>query len=321
MTRYLTGNGNFIDTGQQLGNPGGEGTVFRICGQSHMVAKIYHDKNINRERQAKVRAMVANKPQQRTTLDRRTGIRVPVLTWPEDVVIHKNGEVCGFTMRAVDMTRAAEIHNIESPYAREARTWTKKLELGFRSHIARNLCFLVSQIHSVGAIIGDFNERNILVSKNLIVCMIDCDSMQIYDSHQYYPCTVFQNGFIAPELIGKDLSTTRRQVSSDYFNLAVHIYCLLLDRHPFRNGVYMGSGEKPNNSILAQHGQWRGRARGGILKIENNQINPRKLLPQSMIFLFERAFQLGVIDPDLRPSADEWETELRKFIGDWKPRR
>ena len=321
MTIYLTGSGNSINTGRQLGRPGGEGTVFYIHGQPHMVVKIYHDKNINRVRQAKVRAMVENKPQQRTALDKRSGVRVPVLAWPEDIVIQENGEVCGFTMRAVDMTQAAEIHNIESPYAREARPWTKGLELGLRSHIARNLCFLVSQIHSAGAIIGDFNERNILVSSNLIVCMIDCDSMQVSDSRRYYPCTVFQNGFIAPELIGKNLNTTRRHVSSDYFNLAVHIYCLLLDRHPFRNGIYAGSGEKPNNGVLAQHGQWRGRARGGVLKIEKNQIDPRELLPESMIFLFERAFQLGAIDPDLRPSADDWEAELRKFIGDWKPRR
>ena len=162
MTIYLTGSGNSINTGRQLGKPGGEGTVFYIHGQPHMVVKIYHDKNINRVRQAKVRAMVANKPQQRTALDRRSGVRVPVLAWPEDIVIQENGEVCGFTMRAVDMTQAAEIHNIESPYAREARPWTKGLELGLRSHIARNLCFLVSQIHSAGAIIGDFNERNIL---------------------------------------------------------------------------------------------------------------------------------------------------------------
>jgi DNA-binding helix-hairpin-helix protein with protein kinase domain len=302
-----------------LGKPGGEGTVFGVSGQSDMVVKIYHSNKVNATRQAKVRAMVANKPRQRSTRDRQSGKTVPVLAWPEDTVL-RDGQVCGFTMRAVDMSQAVEIHNIESPFARDARPWTKDLGLGLRANIALNLAFLVGQVHSVGAVIGDFNERNVLVSKSLLVCMIDCDSMQIRDSSGCYPCTVFQSGFFAPELIGKDLNKTVRRASSDLFSLAVHIYCLLLDRHPFRNGIYTSSGEKPANDILAKQGQWRGRS-GGILKIEKSQIDPRVFLPPGTIALFERAFQSGAANPDLRPSASEWEAELRKFIGDWKPRR
>lgn len=318
MTKYYTGSGRIINIGRQMGMPGAEGTVFSILGQPNMVVKIYHDSELNRMRQEKLHSMVANKPRKYTMLDKRSGRHVPVLAWPEDIVMRsRSGQVCGFTMKAVDVEQAVEIHNIESAFARDARPWTKDLGLGLRAHIARNLCFLVNQIHSAGAIIGDFNERNVLVSQNLIVCMIDCDSMQIRDSSKYYPCTMLQPGFIAPELLGKDLSRTIRHASSDYFSLAVHIYCLLLDRHPFRNGVYTGPGEKPPNHILAKQGQWRGRS-GGILKIEPSQIDPRILLPRSMMLLFEKAFQKGAKDPSIRPSVREWEAELRNFIGGWK---
>lgn len=318
MTTYYTGSGRIINVGRRMGNPGGEGTVFSILGQSDMVVKIYHNSKLNRVRQEKLRSMVSNKPQKYTTLDKQSGRHVPVLAWPEEIVMRgQDRQVCGFTMKAVDIEQAVEIHNIENAFARDARPWTKDLGLGLRAYVARNLCFLVSQIHSVGAVIGDFNERNVLVSQSLIVCMIDCDSMQIRDSSRYYPCTVLQPGFIAPELLDKDLNRTVRRTSSDLFSLAVHIYCLLLDRHPFRNGVYIGSGEKPPNHILAKQGQWRGRS-GGVLKIEPSQIDPRILLPQSMMILFERAFQKGAINPSLRPSVREWEAELRNFIGGWK---
>ncbi|MCL2803535.1 MAG: hypothetical protein FWD29_06240 [Micrococcales bacterium] len=318
MTEYANAAGEPVSTGQLVGK-GGEGSVYKVSGQPDLVVKVFHDKDIARARKAKIRAMVANKPRQRTAVDKQSGKTMPVLTWPEDLVL-RGKQMCGFTMQAVDMNKSVEIHNVESIAAREARSWTQRLGLGLRANIARNLAFLVSQVHSVGAVIGDFNERNVLVSKNLVVTMIDCDSMQVKDRKgQYHPCEVFQPGFLAPELIGKSLKTFVRQPSSDLFCLAVHIYCLLLDRHPFRNGLYPPElGNKPYNAVLARDGQWRGRA-GGALRIEKNQLDPRVFLPPSTLSLFERAFQAGAENPELRPSAGQWESELSRFIGAWKP--
>ena len=37
----------------------------------------------------------------------------------------------------------------------------------------------VDEVHSVGAVVGDVNEGNLLVSQNGTVSLIDCDSYQI----------------------------------------------------------------------------------------------------------------------------------------------
>lgn len=315
---FSTGDGKTIQLGSQLGKPGGEGTVYKVTGRPDMVAKIYHPPKRTSARESKIHAMVARKPAERTIIDKKSSKQVPTLTWPEDVVL-ENGRFAGFLMRAIDLGQAAEIAIIENPQRRENRSWTKIMGLGLRSNIAMNLAFVVSQIHSVNAVIGDFNERNVIVSKALIVSIIDCDSMQILDpSGHYHLCEVFAPGFLAPELVGKDLKKTVRPMESDLFNLAVHIYYLLMDRHPFRNGIYSGAGDKPSAENLARQGQWRGRS-GGVLKpTEPRSLDPRIFLPPSTLQLFKRAFEDGATSPAARPKATEWTNELRQFIGNWR---
>lgn len=315
---FFTSDGRLIQLGEQLGKPGGEGTVYRVKGHNSLVAKILHNPRRDATREAKIRAMLDSKPPLRTTQDRKSGKAVPTLAWPE-VMVLEDGKFAGFLMGALDLAQAVEIAVIENPQRRTNRPWTKDMGLGLRSFVAMNLAFVVSQVHGVGAVIGDFNERNVIVSRALIVSIIDCDSMQVKDpSGRHFFCEVFSPGFLAPELVGKDLRKAVRPVSSDLFTLAVHVYCLLMDRHPFRNGIYL-VGDKPSADILARQGQWRGRAGGVLRPTEAKGLDPRVFLPQSMITLFERAFESGATAPSLRPSAMEWQQELARFIGGWKP--
>jgi DNA-binding helix-hairpin-helix protein with protein kinase domain len=317
---YTTANGTEILLGNQRGKRGGEGTVYAVDGRPNMVAKILHLPKRTPARETKIRTMVSRKPTRRTVREKNSGKIVPTLAWPEEVIL-EDGKFAGFLMGAIDMDQAAEIAIIENPRRRENRSWTQTMGLGLRSFIAMNLSFVVGQVHNVDAVIGDFNERNVIVSKELIVSIIDCDSMQIKDpTGTYHFCEMFTPGFMAPELVGKDLSQEVRPVGSDLFNLAVHIYCLLLDRHPFRNGIFSGTGDKPPAEDLARQGQWRGRI-GGILRpTEPKSLDPRLVLPPSTIRLFERAFEAGVTRPDARPAAVEWQQNLRQFIGTRTPK-
>ncbi len=316
---YSTASGKGLRLGRQLGQPGGEGTVFKVEGQRDVVAKLYHAKKRTPQQHAKIRAMVSSKPVNRTIRESQTGKMVPTVAWPEDVVL-ENGQFAGFLMGSIDMGQAVEIAMILNPMRRENRPWTKNMGLGLRSFVAMNLAAVVGQIHSVGAVIGDFNERNVIVSRELIVSIIDCDSMQIKGSSgKYYLCTVFAPGFTAPEMVGKDLHAAIRPQASDLFNLAVHVYYLLMDRHPFRNGIWTGPGEKPSAENLARQGQWRGRSQGLLTPKEPRSLDPRTFLPTSTLRLFERAFEAGATTPGQRPTAAEWAQELGQFIGGWKP--
>ena len=54
-------------------------------------------------------------------------------------------------------------------------------------NVAANLCLAVENVHHVDAVIGDFQERNILVNDTTRVTLVDCDSMQFTDAagHQF----------------------------------------------------------------------------------------------------------------------------------------
>ena len=71
--------------------------------------------------------------------------------------------------------------------------------------MAANLCLAVDTVHRVDAVIGDFQERNILVNDTTRVTLVDCDSMQFTgaDGHQFL-CGVGRPEFTAPELAGVD---------------------------------------------------------------------------------------------------------------------
>jgi len=305
------GDGSPIQLGGLLGKPGGEGAVYTVVEHPDIAAKMYHNGRRTPTQESKIRAMVAKKPAERTIVDKRSGKTVPTLAWPEAIILD-NKSFAGFTMRAIDLEQSVQIASIENPQRRAARPWTSNLELDMRSVVAMNLAFLLQQVHATGVVVGDLNDVDVRVSPSLIVSMIGCESMQIRDaSGKHYLCSVFRPGFLAPELIGKDLGATVRAPESDLFNLAVHIYLLLLDRHPFRNGVYTGSGDKPSADKLAQHGQWRGRSGGILVPTEPSAFDPRAVLSPTIVRLFERAFEDGATAPRKRPTTAEWISALK----------
>jgi hypothetical protein len=172
--------------------------------------------------------------------------------------------------------------------------------------VAANLCLAVATVHRVDAVIGDFQERNILVSDTTRVTLVDCDSMQFTDAdgHQFL-CGVGRPEFTAPELAGANLSTTAREKPSDLFALAVHIHLLLMaGNHPFLRGEWIGDGDQPDAMTLAKSGQWAGGLRSAL---RTHPLAPSvAFLPPDIQRLFIRAFTEGARNPAVRPSAAEW---------------
>lgn len=291
----------------------GEGTIYQVHGRKDLVAKIFHpalkDLSLKLE---KVAAMIADPPAGAMQAD-----GFVVLTWPQQLLSDADRPV-GYVMPRIDTAMAVEIHSVSNPYnrvhpLRGAPQWPKAATWSHLVSVAANLCLAVDVVHRVNAVIGDFQERNILVADTTRVTLVDCDSMQIIDgSGRQFLCEVGRPEFTAPELSGIDLRVQPRQKQTDLFALAVHIYQLLMaGNHPFMRGVWTGSGEQPAALSLAKTGFFAGGP--GSPLASHPLAPPLSFLPADVGGLFIRAFTDGAEHPHLRPTADQWRRTLSQM--------
>ena len=288
----------------------GEGTIYAVVGRDDWVAKVFHpDLKELFVKRAKVAAMTASVPPGAVQAD-----GFVVLTWPLQVIDGDGGPV-GYIMSRVDTADAVEIHSLSNPSNRanplpSTPQWITHTSWQHLVNVAANLCLAVDVVHRVDAVIGDFQERNILVNDTTRVTLVDCDSMQFTGAggHQYL-CGVGRPEFTAPELAGVDLVVTAREKPSDLFALAVHIHLLLMaGNHPFLRGQWTGAGEQPEAMSLAKAGHWAG-GPGSPLRT-HPLAPPVDFLPDRIQRMFTRAFTDGARDPARRPTAAEWRQAL-----------
>ncbi|BBY97923.1 hypothetical protein MFAL_13900 [Mycolicibacterium fallax] len=302
-------NGQNVTLGTVIARAG-EGTIYEITGHPEWAAKIFHpDLKDLAAKRAKVTAMAGSQPTGAVQSDGFT-----VLTWPLHTLTGNDG-TSGYLMSRIDTTNAVEIHALSNPADRNnplpsAPQWTPHATWQHLTNVAANLCLAVETVHSVNAVIGDFQERNILVNDTTRVTLVDVDSIQFTDTagHQFL-CAVGRPEFTAPELAGTNLATTARQKPSDLFALAVHIHLLLMaGNHPFLRGHWTGPGDQPDALTLAKTGQWAGGPRS---QLHTHPLAPPvTFLPPDIQRLFVRAFTDGANNPNARPTATEWREAL-----------
>ncbi len=232
-----------------------------------------------------------------------------MLAWPTQSGMD-GGRFVGFSMPRIDAKNAIELHMASNPSDRRDPApstpgWVRGFTWKYLLQIASNLALATDVLHRTDVVIGDFNERNILVTSNALVTLIDCDSMQITSSGgESFLCEVGREEFTAPELFGVDLRSVPRRPSSDLFPLAVHIHQLLLEgAHPF-DGIWNRQGDKPKRSRLARQGLY---VYAGDPKLSPPRSAPDyQALPEDVRKLFRRAFVDGAKDPSLRPTGADW---------------
>ncbi|UQU62690.1 hypothetical protein COUCH_27130 [Couchioplanes caeruleus] len=306
----LLAEGVAVIPGRRLGK-GGQGTVFQAVSHPGQVYKEFNPATLAGDLalERRLSAMVATRPPER--YERVTGHRV--LAWPEAVVTD-GGRLTGYLMPEVDHAGTVELHRVTNPsdrrHATGANGWVKAFSWRYLVQASGNLAHATHVLHHAGVVIGDFNLKNVLVSQNALVTLIDCDSTQITDrlSGERFFCPVVMPEFQPPELAGATLHSTVRHASGDLYALAVHLFQLLLEgEHPFR-GVWKGTGDKPSAIELARQGMWSLRD-SGLLTPRPSAVD-REILPKPILELFRRAFEDGATDPSLRPSAVEWRDAL-----------
>jgi DNA-binding helix-hairpin-helix protein with protein kinase domain len=299
-----------IELGRLLGR-GGVGSVYEVPREPDLVCKLF-DRSVPHdigELRRRLEAMVAGRP----ASWREPDSGHVLLAWPIDVV-ESTDQLLGFLMPRLDLTTAVEIHNISNLSDRRDPTtrapgWIKGFTWHYHAQAASNLGLATSVLHDGDYVIGDFNERNVLVTPEARVTLIDCDSMQVPDPRGgVFRCEVGRPEFVAPEIGG---TNTARAASSDLFPLAIHIHQLLLNEYPF-DGIWTGPGDKPSRTALAKQGAY--------VFSEPSQLLPSRdslgtgFLPSSLQELFHRAFVTGASSPEARPTGAEWKAALDEMI-------
>ena len=285
MPTFYDGQNQPLALGERLGS-GGEGTVYS-CGDSTLVAKIYHEV-ITDDKAEKLVWMAAHKNEQ----------LLKVAAWVVDVLRDApDGKIVGFTMPNV---KAKEIHELYSLKSRRVHfpeaTWQ------FLVHTAGNVARAFHNLHKNAHIMGDVNHGNCVVLADGTVKLIDCDSYSVKTDARRYPCEVGVATHLAPELQGVNLGAVEREEKHDNFGLAVIIFQLLfLGRHPFA-GNYLGAEDKSIEDCIREYlFAYSANAKSYHVAQPPGTLSLSAVSP-AVAELFTRAF----LTRDKRPEPQEW---------------
>ena len=294
MTNHVLRNGRKVALGTKLGS-GAEGAVYTITGQPGFVAKIY-GKLLDAKHSEKLEVIC----------ELRTDKLSEVCAWPiEPIYLH--GKACGFVMPLV--TKATEIHELFGSAGR--KRLFPKADWAFLIHVAKNLAASIHNLHAANIVVGDFNQRNIVVSEDATVKLWDCDSFQVERNGRTFYCTVGVPEFTPPELqTCTSFDSVRRTPQHDRFSLAVMIfYLLFLGRHPFS-----GDPTDPHvNSYELQDAiasfKFAYSPNASVFGVKPPRISPPvRELGSELMPLFIKAFETTI-----RPSAADWYAALTKL--------
>ena len=302
--KLIDSRGEEIRLGEIIGK-GGEGSVYAVECTAQLVAKLYHQRPLPADMLAKLQAMIA----------RRTPALEAISAWPQELLHDpRSRDALGILMPNVSASRT--LHELYGTANRrrnfpEARWHHMVLA-------ARNVAAAFESLHAAGIVVGDVNQGNLMVDKNMCVRFIDCDSFQIESNGQVFPCPVGTPHFTPPELQSQKLREVRRTQDHDGFGLAIMIFHLLfVGRHPFA-GRFHGAGELTIEKAIAEN-------RFAFSKnTQETQVSPPPAsllltdLPPSLADLFEWAFRVRAGEAG-RPSAHLWVEQLEALIKQRRP--
>jgi len=293
---WLDEHGNVIRLGPRLTTPGGEGVIYELANDPSKVAKIYHQPP-PAEKVTKLkhlRSLASNN-------------LLEIAAWPTSLLFDVNHRhvARGFIMPLV---KGKEIHCLYGPHDRYVEFPSAAWD--FLIHVAKNAAAAFETLHEHGAVMADVNEKNLLITANGYVRLIDCDSYQFSHASGVFHCDVGVPLWTPPELQGRDFRALVRTKNHDRFGLAVLMFQLLfMGRHPFA-----GVPDRPEQfEIEKAIGQFlfafTPKTRSLGIRPPPHAL-PLSVLPSSIVELFEKAFLRGSERDFARPSGKDWYRSL-----------
>ena len=299
---------------------GGEGRVFKISGQN-LVGKIY--KKVDPEVEKKIRYMV-----QHPIADLRdsSGRVILTLAWPQDILCDDRGVFIGYTMPFIQ--NGVEICTVargcDMP---KAKAMFPDYDWMFNLQVAINLSKAVAYLHSNNCIVGDLNCKNIMVSPDGLITMLDNDSFDLLDtvSGIHFRCCAGTQDYLAPELQGRNLRSAGAvfSVHSDNFALAIHIFQLLMNNyHPFtgKNLVVIQNSTSVNQRLdHLVNGKCPFIHNYSDLTIPIGAPYLSEMVTPQLVQDFYRTFDYNAGNIQermkLRTTAAQWVTDLQQYMN------
>jgi DNA-binding helix-hairpin-helix protein with protein kinase domain len=228
---------------------------------------------------------------------------IKIAAWPMDLIKPSvSGMPQGFLMRRINGYHQA--HLLYTPKSR--RTYFPEAQLPFILHASANIARAFATVHDAGQVIGDVNHANLLVSKDAMVALIDCDSFEITEGALRFPCPVGVPTYTPPELQGKSFSGVRRTQQHDAFGLAVLLFHMLfLGRHPFSGIFRHGSGDKTIEEAIREFRFAYSPDKRTTDMDQPAWVPPLSIYPSDVANLFLRAFSAQGASGK-RPTAHQW---------------
>lgn len=208
---------------------GGEGVVYKTDNGKTCI-KIYS--KTSAERNEKLRFMMDANIKFSTTEEKGE------ICWPTRLITHPRypGEIIGFEMKLAD--KAISLEQLRNELISNVNRWGwNQIDL---VELCKNIMDTFLSLHhdepNPKVLMGDVNEKNILVTENKKVYFIDVDSYQVKDKY----CTVGTPEYTSPRLYRKGckFSEEKRTVGDERFAIAhLLFYILMLGDTPYSTDI------------------------------------------------------------------------------------
>lgn len=321
MKRILVSSkGEQVEVHQKPIGSGNEGTIYTIASPSRLKSscvKLYANFQDADKRLNKVSYMIEHPPTSIHTDDY-------TICWPTDL-LYESGKFIGFIM-PLAFDNSIELDELcgEEIDTILGRPWYKKFGREHSSSFKRrmmlcvNIAFMIHMIHKENKyVIGDLKPQNILVNLAGGVSLVDCDAIQIVNNGE----KKFSVTAITPEYAPVERTTTNvnediLSVSWDTFSLAVIFYEILVGIHPYTasfQGKYsdLGGLEDKIEAGLFVHG-----GRKTEIDILPPIHNRYEKMPDLLKYLFNKTFEDGHWNYDVRPCTEDWGKTIYKILSD-----
>lgn len=281
--------GELCRLGREIGR-GGQKTVYECQVQGHVVGVIHNPEPDYGDRTFKLMSWPVSVVAQK------------LHAFPIDRIRNGQGQIVGIVMPRRDGRKFTELL---SGLTRPA--W---LDDQMLLEIFLELALAVNAANASGYLIGDLNPENAVFTSDGNVSVLDSDSYFHRGRDQVFPTTVGVAEYLPPELqrIHREgrLAEAPRTLGGESYAFGTMLFTAVMDgNHPFSNQDVIPVTE------LIESGTWPHRGAAGP---QPRRYCPRlEDIPPKLAELFRKTFDAGLMNPEARPSMNDWYCCLKQL--------